>query len=100
MPGFTAGRRPAATWPSATISQSRAAYQVTDDFFGGEVLLGDLARGTAIADVIALDLVNGGEDILGGAEGKEAFARGEITAKTSVLINHRPARSEVTGAAV
>ena len=74
----------------------RGLEQAPEHLVRVEVLLGDLARSAAVAWVVSIQLLDGGQHVVFGLEGEEAPAGGKKATEAGVLRDHRTARGEVT----
>src|ERR1051326_7357365 len=71
-----------------------------DDLLGVKILAGNLASGSAVSRVIALDGVQSGEDIVHRGETKQAVPRGNELAEARLLGDHRLRPRQIADAAV
>src|SRR5882724_5200892 len=107
MPRFTPWLRPKSSaftirWRAIMSGalKSSLQHQFSKNFFGVEIFLRDFPGSAAVAWVIALDGVEGSEDVFHGFKREETAPGGQAIAKGGFLGNHGTTCSQVRGAAI
>jgi hypothetical protein len=80
--------------------QSRLATELPEHLVRVEGAHRHVAGCLAVKGVIVVDLFQGRRCLLGGVEGEEPAARGNVRAETGFLRHHRSTRGEIAHAAV